>query len=284
MEAPGVFDAVTAIQATAAGFQALHLSGAIASATLLGLPDLGYVHAGDLAGLAARITAVTDVPLICDADTGYGGVLQVRRTVDAYAAVGVAALHLEDQVSPKRCGHLAGKEVLPIEEATAKVRAAVDAAVASGTGLVVIARTDALSVEGLQAAIARARAYSDAGADLVFVEGAADEPVIIALHAALPDAGFVVNQSEADPRMRPLDRAMLAASGVRLVIHPVGAFLAATRATASVYESLAKESHALSVGKLSWEELTDLLGQPALLALDTASAVEPAAPPSGGSA
>lgn len=268
VEAPGVFDAVTALQAEAAGFRALHLSGAIASATLLGMPDLGYVHASDLAGLASRITAVTDVPLVCDADTGYGGVLQVRRTVESYAAAGVAALHLEDQVSPKRCGHLAGKQVLPLDEASAKVRAAVDAAGETGTGLVVIARTDALSVDGPAAAVDRARAFADAGADLVFVEGAADEAALVSLHAALPETSFVVNQSEADPRMRAVDRGTLAACGVRLVIHPVAAFLAAARATASVYESLAKEAHALSVGKLTWAELTGLLGQDALLAVD----------------
>ncbi len=268
VEAPGVFDAVTALQAEAAGFQAMHLSGAIASATLLGRPDLGYVHATDLALLASRITAVTEVPLVCDADTGYGGVLQVRKTVELYAAAGVAALHLEDQVSPKRCGHLTGKQVLPIREATAKVRAAIDAATGSGTGIVVIARTDALSVEGLPAAVERVRAFADAGADLVFVEGATDEATLVELRAALPSTSFVVNQSEADPRMRPLDRATLAACGVRLVIHPVAAFLASARATACVYDSLAKEAHALAVGRLTWGELTDLLGQDTLMALD----------------
>ncbi len=279
VEAPGVYDAVTALQATAAGFPALHLSGAIASATLLGLPDLGYVNGGDLASLAARITSVTDLPLVCDADTGYGSVLQVSRTVEAYAAAGVAGLHLEDQVSPKRCGHLAGKQVLPPGEATAKVRAAVDAAATSG--LVVIARTDALSVEGLDAAIARARAFAEAGADLVFVEGAADEATLVTLHAAIPDCGLVVNQSEADPTMRPLDRATLAACGVRLVIHPVSAFLAAARATESAYRGLARERHTLSVSKYTWAELTDLVGQPGLLDLDASYAVADAPTPQG---
>jgi 2-methylisocitrate lyase-like PEP mutase family enzyme len=274
VEAPGVHDAVTALQATRAGFEALHLSGAIASATALGLPDLGYVHAEHLVRLATTITSVTDVPLVCDADTGYGGVLQVRRTVQAYAAAGVAALHLEDQVSPKRCGHLAGKQVLPRDEAVAKVAAAVAAAAETGTGLVVIARTDALGVEGPEAAITRAKAYSEVGADLVFVEGAADEAVLVQLHAALPDIRLVVNQSEADPTMRPVERPTLAACGVALVLHPVGAFLAAARASATVYEALAKESHAMAVSKLSWAELTRLLGQEELLALDETAAVQ----------
>jgi methylisocitrate lyase len=266
VDAPGVFDAVTALQASAQGFAALHLSGAIASATLLGLPDLGYVHSSELAALAARITAVTDVPLICDADTGYGSVLQVRRTVEAYAAAGVSGLHLEDQVSPKRCGHLAGKQVLPLVEAVAKVSAAVEAAKPSG--MVVIARTDAWSVEGADAAVDRARAYAGAGADLVFVEGVRDAADLVSLHAGIPDVGLVLNQSEADPSMRPIDRATLAACGVRLVIHPVGAYLASARATAAAYESLARDHHTLPVAKLGWAELTDLLGQPSLLEID----------------
>ncbi len=280
VEAPGVYDAVTALQATRAGFEALHLSGAIASATALGLPDLGYVHAEHLVRLATTITSVTAVPLVCDADTGYGGVLQVRRTVQTYASAGVAALHLEDQVSPKRCGHLAGKQVLPRDEAVAKVAAAVDAAAQTGTGIMVIARTDALGVEGLDAAIERAKAFSDVGADLVFVEGAADEAVLVQLHAAVPHVRLVVNQSEADPAMRPVDRPTLAACGVGLVLHPVGAFLAAARASATVYEALAKKSHAMAVSKLSWAELTQLLGQDELLALDATSAVH--LPPGSG--
>ena len=120
--APGVLDPVTALLAVAEGFSALHLSGAAVSAVALGKPDLGFVHATDIAAVAARITSAVDVPLIADADTGYGGVLQVAATVEAYAKAGVAALHLEDQVSPKRCGHLAGKEVLDLPEAVARRR------------------------------------------------------------------------------------------------------------------------------------------------------------------
>src|SRR6476620_11496279 len=142
------------------GFTALHLSGAVVSATRLGLTDLGFVHGTDIAAVAAQISRVVDLPLVADADTGYGGVLQVARTVEEYAEAGVAALNLEDQVSPKRCGHLSGKEVLPMAEAVAKVRAAVDV-----QALTVIARTDALSVLGLDEAVRRAHAYAEAGAD-----------------------------------------------------------------------------------------------------------------------
>ncbi len=269
--APGVLDAVTALQATVAGFSALHLSGAIASATALGLPDLGFLHGTDVADLARRVTAVTDVPLIADADTGYGNPLHARRTVEQYARAGVAGLHLEDQVSPKRCGHMAGKAVVDRDEAVQKVRAAVEA----DADLVVIARTDALSVLGMDEAIARVTAYAEAGADLVFVEGAADEESLGRVHEALPEVGLVVNVSEADPRLRPLPFDLLAALGVKVALYPVAPALAAWQATARAYAALASSGSAASVDRLGWDELTTLLGQPDLLAAEVRYGGEP---------
>ena len=267
VHAPGVVDPVTALLAAAEGFGALHLSGAVASAVLLGKPDLGYVHGSDLAGLAARITAVVDVPLVVDADTGYGGVLQVAQTVEAYARAGVAALHLEDQVSPKRCGHLAGKEVLDLTEAVAKVRAAVDVG-----AVLVIARTDALSVHGPGEALRRATAFAEAGADLVFVEGARTAEELSAVHAAV-GVGQVLNRSEAGGAGPVLDDATLTELGVRLVIHPVSALLAMAAAARTAYRDIARTGIARTGiagggGGLAWQELTDLLGLPDLLATE----------------
>lgn len=264
LQAPGVFDAVTAKLAARAGFAVLHLSGAVTSAVALGLPDLGYLHGTDVADLARRVAAATDVPLVADADTGYGNALHARRTVEQYARIGVAGLHLEDQVSPKRCGHMAGKQVIERAEAVQKVRAAVDA----GTGLVVIARTDAMSVLGLDEAIARVSEYAEAGADLVFVEGAADEESLARVHAAVPELGLVVNVSEADPRLRPLPLEVLASYGVRLALYPVAPLLAAAAAAQRTYAAIAAEGGASSVERLSWDELTGLVGQPELLALE----------------
>lgn len=248
--APGVVDPVTALLAAQQGFSALHLSGAVVSATRLGRPDLGFVTGDDIAEAARAVTRVVDVPLVADADTGYGGVLQVARTVETYAAAGVAALHLEDQVSPKRCGHLAGKEVLPLDEAVAKVRAAVDV-----QAVTVIARTDALSVLGLDEAVRRAEAFAEAGADLVFVEGARTAEELGAV--GLPQ---VVNRSQAgtpdtltDDELRSLD--------VRLVLHPVAAYLAMLEAARAVYAGL-------SPALLPWSDLTDLLGLPQALATE----------------
>ena len=256
LHAPGVVDPVTALLAQQAGFQALYLSGAAASAVLLGRADLGYVHGSDIAGLAARITSVVDLPLVADADTGYGGVLQVARTAELYARAGVSALQLEDQVSPKRCGHLAGKEVLPLAEAVAKVRAA-----ASVEGIQVIARTDALTVLGLDEALRRAAAFAEAGADLVFVEGATG------LHElAAVGRPQVLNRSEAGGDAPVLSDEDLSSVGVRLVIHPVSVLVAMAHAARATYAAIASTGSAQSVPRLGWSELTDLLGQPADLA------------------
>lgn len=248
VHAPGVVDPVTALLAQQAGFEVLYLSGAVASAVVLGRADLGFVHGSDIAALAGRITPVVDLPLIADADTGYGGVLQVARTAEAYGRAGITAMQLEDQVSPKRCGHLAGKEVLPLGEAVAKVRAAVD------TGAVqVIARTDALSVVGLDEALRRAAAYAEAGADLVFIEGAA---------GGLPvDHPQVLNRSEAGGDAPVVSDGELFASGIRLVIHPVSALVAMADAARATYAAIAAKGSAQSVPRLAWSDLTDLLGQ-----------------------
>lgn len=248
IHAPGVVDPLTALLAQQAGFRALYLSGAAASAVLLGKADLGYVHGTDISGLAGRITSVVDLQLIADADTGYGGVLQVARTAETYARAGITAMQLEDQVSPKRCGHLAGKEILPLLEAVAKVRAAVDT-----QALQVIARTDALSVLGLEEALVRARAYADAGADLVFIEGAATGLSI--------DHPQVLNRSEAGGDVEVLTDEVLFASGIRLVIHPVSALVAMAHAARDTYAAIAASGSARVVSGLAWSELTDLLGQ-----------------------
>jgi len=264
LQAPGCYDAVSARLVAQAGFRAAHLSGAIASAVGLGLPDLGYLHGSDVAAVARRVTSVSDLPLIADADTGYGNALHVRRTVEQYREAGVAGLHLEDQDFPKRCGHMAGKSVIDGSEAIAKVRAAVEA----DTGLVVIARTDAMSVLGLDAAIERAAAFADAGADLVFIEGVTDPERLEIVHAALPSAGLVVNVSEADPKLRPLAPDVLAGFGVKLAIYPVAPLLAAAHALRATYAAIRDDGNATAVPRLTWDELTDLLGLPELLELE----------------
>ena len=270
--APGVYDAVTAALAREAGFDVAYLSGAAVSAVRLGLPDLGYVTGGDIAGhAAALLPALRGVPLVADADTGYGNALHARRTVEQYARAGIAGLHIEDQASPKRCGHMAGKTLVPLDEAAQRVRAAADA----GTGLVVIARTDAASVEGIDAAIARGSAYLQAGADMLFVEGVGTANGLRAVHDALPAAQLVVNRSEAGGSVDavPPD-GDLARLGARLVIHPVSAVLAAAAAARATYRAIREHASAAPVARLSWTELTDLVGLPEALVREAEYAVE----------
>jgi 2-methylisocitrate lyase-like PEP mutase family enzyme len=164
--APFVFDAFQAKIAQAAGFEAVYMTG-FGTAAARGFPDVGLLTMAEMVENVRYIANAIAVPLICDADTGYGNPVNVYRTVREYEAAGAAALHIEDQVWPKRCGFLAGKQVIPLEEMVPKVRAACDAR----KDLVVIARTDALAVTGWEDVGARARAYREAGADLIFVDG-----------------------------------------------------------------------------------------------------------------
>jgi len=166
--APFVFDGVQAKLAEAAEFEAVYMTG-FGTAASYGLPDMGLIALAEMSANAARIAAAIDVPVIADADTGYGNETNIARTIAVYERAGVAALHIEDQEWPKRCGFLEGKRVIPAEEMVTKVRAA--AAARADAGLVLIARTDALQPNGWDDAMARARAYREAGADVVFVDG-----------------------------------------------------------------------------------------------------------------
>ena len=165
--APGAYDGGTAMLVQAAGFEAVYMTGAGVSSTY-GMPDYGLLTMSEMVGRAGLMAGAVDIPLIADADTGYGNELNVTRTIAEYEARGVAALHIEDQVSPKRCGHLAGKELVSPEEFLAKIRAAV--AARRDPDLVIIARTDARAVSGMDEAVARVNAALKAGADLAFVE------------------------------------------------------------------------------------------------------------------
>lgn len=165
--APGAYDGATAMLVEAAGYDAVYMTGAGVSSTF-GLPDYGLLTLTEMAGQAGKIARAVSIPAIADADTGYGNELNVTRTIHEYEAAGVAALHLEDQLSPKRCGHLTGKEIVPREEFLIKIRAAL--AARRDPDLLIIARTDARAIAGMDEAVWRANAALDAGADIAFVE------------------------------------------------------------------------------------------------------------------
>ncbi|MCX7151580.1 MAG: isocitrate lyase/PEP mutase family protein, partial [Proteobacteria bacterium] len=170
--APGVYDALSALLVEQAGFEAAYLSGASIAYTRLGRPDIGLVSASEVANVVENIRERTALPLIVDADTGFGNALNVMRTVKTFERAGASALQLEDQTLPKRCGYLDGKTLVTTDEMTGKIRAALDARANSDT--LIIARTDAVAVEGLEAALERAERYLEAGADVLFIEALRD--------------------------------------------------------------------------------------------------------------
>jgi 2-methylisocitrate lyase-like PEP mutase family enzyme len=171
--APGAYDALSARIVEAAGFPAVYMTGYGSSAALLGQPDVGLLSMAEMVENARRIVQAVSVPVIADADTGYGNALNVARTLRAYEAAGVAGIHIEDQVAPKKCGHMAGKQVIPAEEMVQKLRAAVEAR--RDPDFLIIARTDARAVNGLADALMRGECYRDAGADMLFVEAPESE-------------------------------------------------------------------------------------------------------------
>lgn len=211
--APGAYDALSARLVEQAGFDVAYMTGFGTTASLLGRPDVGLLGQAEMVGNARRMVAAVDVPLIADADTGYGNPINVVRTVREYEQAGVAGLHLEDQVMPKRCGHMAGKAVVPCDEMLAKIRAAAEAR--TDPDLVLIARTDVAAVEGVDAAIDRARRFADAGADVLFVEAPSSEADIERVATALSDHQLVFNWAEGGrtppAAARPAHRARLRA-------------------------------------------------------------------------
>lgn len=224
--APGVFDALGARLVEEAGFPAVYMTGFGTAAALLGRPDVGLLTMGEMVENAARIVAACELPVIADADTGYGNPLNVIRTVQEYERAGVAAIHIEDQVAPKKCGHMEGKQVIPASEMEAKVRAAV--AARRSDDFVIIARTDARAVEGMAGAIDRARRYHEAGADVLFVEAAETEDEVAAVAGEMRGIPLLFNWAEGG-KTPPLDHATLTALGFRIVIFPIATLLGTTR-------------------------------------------------------
>jgi carboxyvinyl-carboxyphosphonate phosphorylmutase len=266
--APGAYDALSARLVEQAGFGAVYMTGFGTTASLIGRPDVGLLTGAEMVDNARRIVAAVDVPVIADADTGYGNAINVVRTVQAYEQAGVAGVHLEDQVMPKKCGHMSGKAVIGADEMAGKIRAAVTAR--RDPDFVVIARTDAAAVEGLDAALERARAYADAGADLLFVEAPTSEDDIARVARELAGvAPLVFNWAEGG-RTPPLPLDRIAELGFALVLFPIGTLLAATagvRALLAVLRADGTPAAALP-GAPTFDEFTDLIGLPEIRSLE----------------
>lgn len=259
---PGAHDALAARIIEQAGFQAVTAGGYSATATLLGQPDTGQLSMTEMADFYARLCDATSLPLFADADTGYGNVTNVARTVRAYERAGVAGLFVEDQVAPKRCGHMAGKAVIPAEEMVAKVKAALDAR--HDPDLVIMARTDALTVTGLDDAIARAQLYREAGADLIFVESPRSVAEMRRICREI-DAPLMANNVEAG--LTPiLAAAELQKIGYAVVAFPVAATYAVARALGELYATLRKDGTTAAYRRrmMAFDEFNALVGLPEL--------------------
>ena len=255
---PGVFNALTARMAERIGFRAAYLSGGALAAGWAGLPDIGLVGMTEFADQAAILAGSTGLPILCDADTGFGAAVHVERTVRLYEQAGAAGLHLEDQAMPKRCGHLSGKSVVDAAEMAAKVRAAV--AARRDPGFVIVARTDARSVIGLDDAIDRARRYVDAGADWIFPEALESLEEFARFARAIP-VPLVANLTEfGRSPLPPFD--LLAGLGYRAALYPLTAFRVAMRAAEEALAELHRSGtqQALIPRMQTRAELYDLLG------------------------
>ena len=234
----GTINAYAAMMAERVGHQAIYLSGGGVANASYGLPDLGMTSLNDVVEDVRRITAATDIPLLVDIDTGWGGAFNIGRTIQQMEKAGAAAVHLEDQVAQKRCGHRPNKEIVSKEEMADRIKAAVDAR--ADKDFFIMARTDAFQKEGLDAAIDRAKAYIEAGADGIFAEAVNELEHYKAFSAALGDVPLLANITEFGAT--PLyNRKELGDAGASMVLYPLSAFRAMSKAAVTVYQNILEQ-------------------------------------------
>ncbi|MCG3109089.1 Isocitrate lyase [Metallosphaera sp. J1] len=241
--APGAFDALSARLVESAGFEAVYMTGFGTSAGLLGYPDVGLLTMTEMVENARRIVDAVNIPVIADADTGYGNPINVIRTVQEYENVGVAGIHIEDQIFPKKCGHISGKEVVSVDDMVQKIAAAKDV---KSRDFLLIARTDAIAVEGLDSALERAKEYYKAGADMLFVEAPESMEQIETISRELKGIPLLFNWAEGG-KTPPVSLEDLRRLGFKLIIFPVSTLLSATSAMKSVLEQIRRDGTPLNV-------------------------------------
>ena len=264
---PGIYDALSAKIAARAGFEVLFITGYSLSATLLGEPDFGILTQTEVVGAAQRICAVVDTPVIVDADTGYGNAINVIRTVEDLLRVGAAGIFLEDQVWPKRCGHMKGKHVIPRDEHLKKLRAALDA---KGTSdFFIVARTDARQTLGLDEAIERGIAFKEAGADAVFIEAPESKEEMQKIARQVPGP-LVANMLErgVTPLMGPKELKDL---GFELIVWPLAPLYSVAKSLTDVYTTLRRDGSTLAILEklMPFNEFNEIVGLKEKYALDS---------------
>jgi 2-methylisocitrate lyase-like PEP mutase family enzyme len=257
--APGVYDMVSLRMASAMGFDALYMTGYGAVASHLGLPDAGLASYADMVGRVEAMARMAESPLIADGDTGYGGLLNVRHAVRGYEGAGAAAIQLEDQEFPKKCGHTPDRRVISADDMVRKIAVAVEAR--TSPDFLVIARTDARTSMGLTEAIRRARAYAEAGADMLFVESPETEVEMATIGRELGDMPLLANMVEGG-RTPMLSNARLAEIGYAVAIYPVTGLLSAAAALETVYRQIRQTGSSLgsSAPLYSFAEMNRLMG------------------------
>jgi carboxyvinyl-carboxyphosphonate phosphorylmutase len=265
--APGAHDALTAKIIEKTGFPAVYMTGYGQAASHLGKPDVGLLTMSEMVARAANIVEAVNIPVIADADTGFGNAVNVMRTVREYEKAGVAAIQLEDQVAPKKCGHMTGRQVVPQAEMVGKIKAAVDAR--RDEELLIIARTDARTVHGIEEALARGKAYEEAGADILFIESpeSLEEMKKITSIFKVP---VLANMVEGG-RTPLLPVSELAALGYNLVIFPTASTYTMARAMTSLMESLRKTGTTAGMMEqmVTFTEFNELIGLPAIRELES---------------
>ena len=256
--APGVYEGITARMADAMGFEALYMTGYGTVASHLGLPDAGLASYTDMVGRVSQLASITSTPMICDGDTGYGGLLNVMHTVRGYEAAGACAIQLEDQEFPKKCGHTPGRRVIPMQDMVRKIKVAVESR--TDPDFLIIARTDARTSLGLDEALRRAETYAKAGADILFVESPESEEEMRRIGRSF-DVPLLANMVERG-RTPVLSREALESIGYKLAIFPVTALLAAVQAMTQVYGQLKAQGSSAggSTPLYDFGALTQLMG------------------------
>ncbi len=264
--APGIFDLISARMADSLGFDALYMTGYGVAASLLGMPDAGYATYSDMVGRVAQVAERTTTPLIADADTGFGGALNVAQAVRGYERAGAAAIQIEDQEFPKKCGHTLGRKVVPLEDMVTKIRVAADAR--ESEDFLIVARTDARTTYGPDEALRRGEAFAEAGADVLFIESPESEAEMAEIGRRF-DAPVLANMVP-DGRTPVLSRARLEELGYAIAIYPSSGFVAAAKALHDSYAHLLATGSTLDtpVAFYPFAEMNKLMGFEEVWAFD----------------
>lgn len=265
--APGAHDMLTAKIIGRMGFDAVYMTGYGQSASHLGKPDVGLMTMSEMVARAANMVECSGVPVIADADTGFGNAVNVTRTVREYEKAGVAVIQLEDQVMPKKCGHMIGREVIPMDEMVGKIKAAVDTRV--DPNFMIMARTDGRTVLGIDAALERAHAYKEAGADIIFVESPESEEEMRRINTELPGCLTLANMVEGG-RTPMFKNSQLSEFGYNLIIYPTASVYVTTKAMVDLWEGMRKDDTTATLldTMIPFSEFNEIMGLPEIRAAE----------------